>query len=143
MRRNGSQRYADLYPGIDLVYYSRDGELEFDLIVKPGADPTQISLRVGGAEAPVIAENGDLLLDGAKGALRLHRPVLYQNIDGQKKVLDAQYMLGADRALGFTLPAYDKRYPLIIDPIFKLLYSTYLTGFQAQGSATPVCRCCC
>ena len=125
-------RYADLYPGIDLVYYSRDGELEFDLVVKAGADPSRIRLHVGGAEAPVIADNGDLLLDGLNGALRLHRPVLYQNIDGEKRVLDAQYVLGADRALGFALPAYDKRYPLIIDPVFKLLYSTYLTGFHDE-----------
>ena len=121
-------RYAGLYPGIDLVYFSRQGELEFDVVVQPGADASRIRLHVGGVKAPAIADNGDLLLDGADGALRLHRPVLYQNIDGQKKVLDGHYVLDGERELSLALPAYDKRHPLVIDPVFKLLYSTYLGG---------------
>ena len=125
-------RRADLYPGIDVVYYSRGGELEFDLVVKPGADPSRIRMDIGGAAAPVLAANGDLLLDGADGALRLHRPVLYQHIDGKKKTLEANYVLDGKRHLRFALPAYDKRYPLVIDPVFKLLYSTYITGFHDE-----------
>ena len=144
-------RRSELYPGIDLVYYSRGGAMEFDLVVKPGADPSRIRLHVGGAHAPVIAANGDLLLDGANdaddahSALRLHRPVLYQNIDGQKKMLDARYVLVNERELSFELPAYDKRHALVIDPVVKLLYSTYLGGvhddqiggmaLDAQGNA--------
>ena len=121
-------RYADLYPGIDLVYYSRDGAMEFDLVVKPGADPARIRLHVSGVNVPALADNGDLLLDGVNGELRLHRPVLYQNIGGVKKQLEAHYVLGADRTLSFALPDYDKRYALVIDPVFKLLYSTFLGG---------------
>ncbi len=138
-------RYAGLYPGIDLVYYSRQGELEFDLVVQPGADASRVRLHVGGANAPAIADNGDLLLDGANGVLRLHRPVLYQNIHGQKKVLDGRYVLDGARELSFALPEYDKRHPLVIDPVFKLLYSTLLGGvhddqvgamaLDAQGNA--------
>lgn len=131
-------RRADLYPGIDLVYYSRGGELEFDLVVKPGADPSRIRMEIGGATTPILAANGDLLLDGADGALRLHRPVLHQHIDGKKKTLDARFVLDGERRLRFALPAYDKRYPLVIDPVFKLLYSTYLTGVhddQVAGMA--------
>jgi hypothetical protein len=141
-------RYAGLYAGIDLVYYSRGGEMEFDLVVRPGADPSRIRLHVGGAVAPALAANGDLLLDGAQGALRLHRPVLYQNIDGQRRTLEARYVLRGERELGFELPAYDKRYPLVIDPVVKLLYSTYLGGvhddqvgamaLDAQGNAYVV-----
>ncbi len=125
-------RRANLYPGVDLVYYSRDGELEFDLVVRPGADASRIRMLVDGRDAPVIAANGDLLLDGSQGALRLHRPVLYQHIDGEKKTLEGQYVLNDKRELSFALPAYDTRYPLIIDPVFKLLYSTYLTGFHDE-----------
>jgi len=125
-------RRADLYPGIDLVYYSRGGELEFDLVVKPGADPSRIRIDIGGAATPMLAANGDLLLDGADGALRLHRPVLHQHIDGKKTTLDGRYVLDGKRRLRFALPAYDKRYPLVIDPVFKLLYSTYLTGLHDE-----------
>ena len=121
-------RYAEIYPGIDLVYYSRDGELEFDLVVKPGADPGLIRLQASGAKAPFIDADGHLLLDGEGGVLRVHRPVLQQNIEGQRITLDARWVLGERGALRFDLPAYDKRYPLVIDPVFKLLYSTYLGG---------------
>ncbi len=121
-------RYAEIYPGIDLVYYSRDGELEFDLVVKPGADPGLIRLQASGAKAPFIDADGHLLLDGEGGVLRVHRPVLQQNIEGQRITLDARWVLGERGAVRFDLPAYDKRYPLVIDPVFKLLYSTYLGG---------------
>lgn len=138
-------RYAGLYRGIDLVWYSRDGELEFDLVVQPGADAAQIQLQINGAKAPTLADDGQLLLDGPGGALRLKRPVLYQHIDGRKLTLDAQWRLGAAGRVGLDLPAYDKRYPLVIDPVVKLLYSTYLGGvhddqvgnlvLDAQGNA--------
>lgn len=121
-------RYAELYRGIDLVYYSRDGELEFDLVVRPGADPGLIHLQASGAKAPHIDADGHLLLDGEDGVLRVHRPVLQQNINGQRITLDARWVLGNDGSLRFDLPVYDKRHPLVIDPVFKLLYSTYLGG---------------
>jgi len=125
-------RYADLYEGIDLVYYSRDGDLEYDFVVKPGADPSRIRMKLAGKHTPRIDAAGDLLLDGAEGALRLHKPVLYQHIDGEKKTLEGSYVLLARNEIGFRLPAYDRTKPLIIDPIFKLLYSTYLTGFHDE-----------
>jgi hypothetical protein len=121
-------RYAQLYAGIDLVYYSRDGEMEFDFVVKPGADPSRIRFHVDALVPPVVADSGELLLDGAQGALRLRRPVLYQHIDGQKKVLAGRYVLRGEREVGFEVADYDKRHPLIIDPVFNLLHSTYLGG---------------
>ena len=127
-------RRADLYPGIDLVYYSRGGELEFDLVVKPGADPSRIRMEIGGAATPTLAANGDLLLDGADGALRLHRPVLHQHIDGKKKTIDARFVLDGKRRLRFALPAYDKRYSLVIDPVFKLLSRSPVDAHAAARS---------
>ncbi len=121
-------RQAGLYPGIDLVYYGRDSAFEYDLVVQPGADPSRIRIAVTSGTRPVIDAQGDLLLDGAAGSLRMHRPVLYQHIDGEKKVLDGEYVMLAANEVGFRLPAYDHSRPLIIDPTFKLLYSTYLGG---------------
>lgn len=121
-------RQPGLYPGIDLVYYGRDSAFEYDLVVQPGADPSRIRIAVTSGTRPVIDAQGDLLLDGAAGSLRMHRPVLYQHIDGEKKVLGGDYVMLAANEVGFRLPAYDHSRPLIIDPTFKLLYSTYLGG---------------
>src|SRR5882762_8906488 len=35
-------RYSEIYPGVDLVYYGNQRELEYDFILAPGADPQQI-----------------------------------------------------------------------------------------------------
>lgn len=141
-------RYAGLYPGIDLVYYSRDGDFEFDLVVHPGADPAQIRLQASAGTSgvkPVVDAAGDLLLDGEAGLLRVKRPVLYQHIDGRRSTLDARWRLADDGQLTIDLPAYDKAHTLVIDPVFKLLHSTYVGGvhndlvgdmvLDAQGNA--------
>jgi hypothetical protein len=39
-------KYQDVYPGVDLVYYGNQGQLEYDFVVQPGADPNQIALAV-------------------------------------------------------------------------------------------------
>jgi hypothetical protein len=141
-------RYPALYPGIDLVWYSRDGDLEFDFVVHPGADPSAIRLQVSGAGRPVIDADGRLRLDGDSGAIQLKRPVLHQSIDGQRIDLEARWVLGTEGAVTIDLPAYDRRHVLVIDPVFKLLYSTYLGGvhdeevgamvLDAQGNAYVV-----
>src|SRR5258708_6676700 len=43
-------KIKDAYPGIDMVYYGNQGKLEYDFIVKPGADPSAIRLAFGGTE---------------------------------------------------------------------------------------------
>src|SRR5204862_3585507 len=40
-------RYQDVYPGIDLVYYGNQRQIEYDFVVAPGADPKAIALAVG------------------------------------------------------------------------------------------------
>ena len=38
-------RYEQVYPGIDLVYYGNQRQLEYDFVVAPGADPARIRLK--------------------------------------------------------------------------------------------------
>ena len=42
-------KYADLYPGIDLIYYGNHNRLEYDLVVAPGASWRSIRLRLAAA----------------------------------------------------------------------------------------------
>ena len=44
----GAVRYVDVYPGIDLVFHGRQGQLEFDFVVAPGRDPAPIHLDLPG-----------------------------------------------------------------------------------------------
>ena len=134
-------RYAGVYPGVDLVYYGNQGQLEYDLVVGPGADPNQIRLAFEGAEHLTVDEQGDLLLQVAGGELRLRKPQVYQEIGGAKHTVAARYVLqDMERAavavqVGVQVATYDVSRPLIIDPV--LVYSTYLGGSLEDGTVIP------
>src|SRR5215469_3993080 len=66
-------RYPQVYPGIDVVYYGNQSQLEYDFEVAPGADPGNIRLHFGGSHR-LHLENGDLVLETHEGTARLHAP---------------------------------------------------------------------
>jgi uncharacterized protein (TIGR03437 family) len=119
-------KYRDVYPGVDLVYYGHERQLEYDLILAPGADPKQIKLAFDGAERMRIESDGDLALGTAAGEVRQHRPVIYQETNGDKRPVDGRYVLLDQNEVGFEIGEYDAGRPLVIDPV--LSYATYLGG---------------
>jgi beta-propeller repeat-containing protein len=118
--------YTNIYPGIDLIYYGNQRQLEYDFVVRPGADPTRIVLGVQGADRLEVDDQGDLLVRTAAGLLRQRKPVIYQEVDGGRKEIPGGYVLRGPHEAGFQVAAYDKSRPLVIDPV--LAYSTYLGG---------------
>jgi hypothetical protein len=137
----GKVTYQDVYPGINLVYYSHQGHLEYDWVITPTADPTAIQFTFDGAEKLEIDPNGDLVLYTPVGEIRQQKPIIYQEIDGTKQVIPGRYVilnqedltenpsLQKDRRsvkIGFQLGTYVASKTLIIDPV--LIYSTYLGG---------------
>jgi hypothetical protein len=124
-------QYKNLYPGIDLIYYGeKQGRLEYDLVVAPGADPQAIKLHVSGTQAARIGAAGELQLDGPNGVMRLDAPVLYQTVDTRKRVISGHFVQLAENEFGFRATGYDKAKPLIIDPTIHLVYATYAGGIH-------------
>jgi len=133
-------RYEYIYPGVDLVFYGSQRQLEYDFVVAPGADPNAIRLSFKGLGKLRIDGNGDLILDlEASGdrveQLCLHKPRIYQEINGTRQAVPGGYRLFRigprdnsveARNIGFEVQAFDATRPLIIDPV--LSYSTYLGG---------------
>jgi hypothetical protein len=117
--------YEGVYPGIDLKYYSRKRQLEYDFMIAPNADPSRISLKIEGANAIAIANDGSLMVKTAAGDVRWRKPVAYQQSGTRCLLVAADYRLQGDR-IGFKLGAYDRRKALIIDP--AMVYGTYLDG---------------
>src|SRR5690348_10465671 len=70
--------YRNVYPGIDLAFYGRQGRLEYDFEVNPGSDPGQIQLNLAGADSLSLAPNGDLVLVKDGRELRFQAPHVYQ-----------------------------------------------------------------
>jgi len=127
----GRVQYAAVYPGIDVVYYGRQGSLEYDFQVAPHADPSRIRLHLRGAGRPNLDEAGDLVFAGGGDALRQHRPIAYQERDGARTSVEARYRLLPSGDAAFELGAYDSGLPLVIDP--TLSYATYLGGAGNDG----------
>jgi MBG domain (YGX type)/Beta-propeller repeat len=117
---------TSVYPGVDLIYYGNQRQLEFDFVVAPGADPASIHLQFTGAEHLQLGPDGELVLHAASGDAVFHKPVIYQEIAGQRRTIPGSFQLEAANLVGFTLAGYDRFLPLIIDPV--LAYSTYLGG---------------
>jgi hypothetical protein len=122
----GKVAYEDVYPGVELVYYGNQGQLEYDFVVAPGADPHTIKLAFKGADHIQVNPAGELVLHTASGDIRMHKPVIYQEIGGARKPVDGGYVLKDDHRVGFRVTAWDRAQPLVIDPV--LSYSTYLGG---------------
>jgi len=136
--------YHDVYPGVDLVYYGNQAQLEYDWRVAPGADPHAIAFQVQGARRLRVDGDGALVVSTDVGALVQRAPTVYQqDADGSRHAIAARYTLGATGAqsatVGFEVGAYDPGKPLVIDPV--LSYSTYLGGNDGdQGTAIAVDR---
>src|SRR3989442_11544185 len=120
-------RYDDLYPGVDVIYYSADGQLEYDFVVRAGADAARITAGFTGADRLELDDRGDLVLHTAGGPIRQRKPLIYQEVDGARKEIAGGYVLMGQGRVGFWLAAYDATRPLVIDPVV-LVYSTYLGG---------------
>jgi hypothetical protein len=122
----GRVRYSSVYPGIDLVYHGSGGALEYDFIAKPGSDPSTIAIDMRGAPSLRLDRDGNLVA----GNLRQLRPVAYQQVGGERRRVDASFVLDG-RRVRFHLGAYDRSRPLVIDPV--LAFSDILTSSTTGG----------
>ncbi len=147
-------RYKNIYPGIDLVYHGNAGQLEYDFVLSPGANPNFIRLAMDGGTDSVqakLTDEGDLSIAVAEDTILLHAPKLYSGkgcISEQgsarefvRSALDCNFLPGGRFAVrrhkrgitvGFAAPPYDHRQPLVIDPV--LSFSTFLGGPTGAGT---------
>lgn len=123
----GQVRYEGVYPGVDLVYRGNPGQLEYDFVIAPGADPGKIRLAFHGARRMTIDPDGGLVLHTAVGDLVQRVPVLYQEGGrGREPVAGRYVLLKKPGQVGFEVGRYDRARALVIDPV--ILYSTFLGG---------------
>ena len=127
--------YEDIYPGIDLLYYwSADGSLEYDFVVEPGADPGAVPLTFDGPDKLEISETGDLIAGLGQTRIYHRKPVIYQEIDGDRDPVSGAYRIEGRNRVGFQLAAYDRTLPLVIDPVLE--YSTFVGGSDRDREAS-------
>ena len=118
----GKVRYRNLYPGTDAVFYGNGGKLEYDFMLRPGADPSIIRLAFEGVDSLALNEQGELVMKTGDIEIRNRKPRVYQGT----RPLDGRYVLLGKRTAGFAVDGYDRTQPLVIDPV--LSYGTFLGG---------------
>ncbi len=132
LRSYAKVRYADVYPGIDLVFYGREGRLEYDFLVHAGADPASIRWKFRGGDGLRIGEKGQLLVSTPRGEIEWKTPEIYQESLNVRTRVDGQFRLNGD-TLWFEVGAYDHTRQLVIDPV--LSFSTFLGGSKNDGAS--------
>jgi beta-propeller repeat-containing protein/ASPM-SPD-2-Hydin domain-containing protein len=128
-------KYTQVYPGVDLLFYGHQRDLEYDFVVAPGADPNAIRMSLAGARKVRVDAHGDVLVSITGGDLRLHKPVVYQNINGRRQEIDGNYAVHG-KVVAFAIGAYNRQEPLVVDPVLD--YSTYLGGTNDDGSSYAI-----
>ena len=121
--------YENVYPGVDVVYYGNQRQLEYDFVVHPGTDPNVIAINFEGADGLKVDAQGELVLHTRGSEIRQRKPFIYQEVDGVRHEIAGSYKLNDTNTVGFQLAEYDTSKPLVIDPV--LVYSTFL-GTSAE-----------
>ena len=86
----------NVYPGIDLVYYGKQGQLEYDFEVAPGSDPKQVALKFQGSRGPSIDASGDLIVEGSD--VRLQAPRVYQRFGTEERSVEGRFELRGEKS---------------------------------------------
>lgn len=116
----------NIYPGVDAIHYTNNGQLEYDLLVAPGVDPSQIKMKISGAEKWKINKEGNLEIKTSLGVLIEKAPVVFQG----NRQIPSSYIIEKG-FLKFKIGAYDKKKELRIDPIRQ--WATYIGGANFDG----------
>jgi hypothetical protein len=119
-------RYKQVYPGIDLLYYGNQQQLEYDFELLPGADPRRIQFEIQGASQIKLDQEGTLIVRIGSKELHFQSPAVYQESDGQRMAVSGKYVVKDSSHIAFQVAGYDSSLTLVIDPV--LVYSSYLGG---------------
>ena len=112
----------EVYPDIDLLTYSENGNFKYDFIIRPQGDPNAIRLKYEGTDKIELIYK-ELLIRLSVGDVYEHAPIAYQMINGKKVLVDCAYIIDQNE-IAFEFPyGYDMNHELIIDP--ELIFSTY------------------
>jgi hypothetical protein len=119
-------KYSGVYPGVDLVYYGNQRQLEYDFIVAPGASAKPVKLHFAGASQLKLDPDGDLTVVAKNGEIAFRKPIVYQEKNGQRELVEGRFSLRAKNTVEFKLGDYDRSRQLVIDPV--LGFSTFLSA---------------
>ncbi|MDH5256833.1 MAG: SBBP repeat-containing protein [Gammaproteobacteria bacterium] len=125
--------YSNIYPDIDLKFYFNETRLEYDFIVKEGADVSLIRFKYDNIDDIKISDENKLDIAVSNGLVYQKAPVIYQLINGKRKNVSGNYVQVQD-SFQFNVNEYDKSIALVIDPVIE--FSSYFGGDWEDNAST-------
>lgn len=123
--------YKDIYPHIDWVIYTRDGNMKYDFVVRKGGNAADIKIRFEGATS-ITGEEGNLLITTPYGSISEKHPYTY-DADSRQEIPSA-FVLNGNR-MSFDITG--SRDNIVIDPVIG--WSTYYgLGASSETKGTAV-----
>jgi len=110
-----SVTYKNMYPNIDIRYYTNNGVLKYDIIVHPGGDPSKVILYFEGTEG-ISLKNGALQVKTSVGLLQETVPYTYQLIGSERTELECGYEVKGNLVKFKLSNQYNRNSTLVIDP---------------------------
>jgi hypothetical protein len=127
----------NIYPGVNVVYYGNERQLEYDLDLAAGVDPKTVVLHFEGADKISVNATGELVVNLNGEEIVQHRPVIYQELGTTRQEISGGYQVLDAHTATFALGDYDHNRALVIDPIIS--FSTYFGGSLGEnGNAIAV-----
>jgi gliding motility-associated-like protein len=115
--------YKNVYPNIDIRYYSENGSLKYDIIVHPGGDISRLALRYEGVDKLQL-KNNELIIKTSVGEVKELYPYSYEfDIRSGKKEVKCAYILDKDNTVRFRVDNYNRNATLVVDP--TLIFSSF------------------
>ena len=127
--------YKNVYPHIDIRYYTDMGTLKYDLIVNPGGKISDIALKYEGVDKLEV-KNKELIIGTSVGDVKELYPYTYQVEKTGRTTVDCKYAV-KDNVVTFKVKDYSPDATVIIDP--TLIFSSF-TGSTTDNwgyTATP------
>ena len=104
----------DVYPNVDVRYYTNNGTLKYDIVAKPGANISRIAMRYSGV-GKLDVKNRELISSTSLGEMRESSPYTYQNKGHEREEVNCKYIVNGD-VVRFELKNYDPNTTVVIDP---------------------------
>ncbi len=119
----------NVWKNTDIVYYSSNKGLKYDIVVQPGGNPSDIKMRFTGATKLSI-ENGKFEVLTTVGKIVEQEPYAYQIVNGEERVIPMSFDLKGNTLSFIVNKNYNPDLPLVIDPL--LIFASY-TGSTSDN----------
>ena len=97
-------------------------------------------MHFSGADKLALDAHGDVLMQLGSDQLMLRKPLVYQQIDGKRRLIGGGYRLLGGDTVSIDVASYDRSQPLVIDPVMGPSWATPPSSEAAWPMARPRSR---